>query len=49
MKSIMYIYFVFGPVVQEEVSFKSFLIWSSGGPPVQWSGTSKRASLEIFP
>ena len=24
----------FGPVVQEEMSFKRFLIWSSGGPPV---------------
>ena len=22
-----------------EVSFKRFLIWSSGDPPVQWSGT----------
>ena len=21
------------------MSFKRFLIWSSGGPPVQWSGT----------
>ena len=21
------------------MSFKSFLIWSSGGPPVQWSKT----------
>ena len=28
----------FGPVVQEEMSFKKFLIWSSGNPPVQWSG-----------
>ena len=28
----------FGPVVQEEMSFKRFLIWSSGNPPVQWSG-----------
>ena len=27
------------PVVQEEMLFKIFLIWSSGGPPVQWSGT----------
>ena len=27
----------FGPVVQEEMSFKRFLILSSGGPPVQWS------------
>ena len=24
---------------QEEMSYKSFLIWSSGGPPVRWSGT----------
>ena len=31
--------FCFGPVVQEEVSFKRFLIWSSCGPHVQWSGT----------
>ena len=29
--------FEFGPVVQE-MSFKRFLIWSSGGPLVQWSG-----------
>ena len=29
----------FGPVVQEEMLFKKFLIWSSGGPPVQWNGT----------
>ena len=28
----------FGPVVQ--MSFKRFLIWSSGGPPVQWSGNN---------
>ena len=28
----------FRPVVQE-MSFKRFLIWSSVGPPVQWSGT----------
>ena len=27
----------FGPVVQEEMSFKIFLIWSSGGPCVRWS------------
>ena len=26
-------------MVQEEVSFKSFFIWSSGDPPSQWSGT----------
>ena len=25
----------FGPMVQEEMAFKRFLIWSSGGPPVQ--------------
>ena len=31
--------FKFGPVVQEEIWFKIFLIWSSGGPRVQWSGT----------
>ena len=31
------IYFEFGPMVQ--MSFKIFLIWSSGGPSVQWSGT----------
>ena len=30
--------FEFGPVGQE-MSFKRFLIWSSGGPLVQWSGT----------
>ena len=30
-------YFEFGPVVQEDMSFKRFLIWSSGGPPVWWS------------
>ena len=29
----------FGPVVQKEMSFKIFLIWSSGGPRVQWSRT----------
>ena len=28
----------FRPVVQE-MSFKRFLIWSSVGPPAQWSGT----------
>ena len=31
-------YFELGPVVQE-MSFKRFLIWSSCGPPVQWSET----------
>ena len=30
--------FEFEQVVQEEKLFKRFLIWSSGGPPVQWSG-----------
>ena len=34
----MWNYFEFGPVVQE-MSFKIFLIWSSGSPFVQWSGT----------
>ena len=28
-----------GPVVQEEMLFKRFLIKSSDGPPVQWSET----------
>ena len=28
----------FGPVVQK-MSIKKFLFLSSGGPPVQWSGT----------
>ena len=31
------IIFEFGSVVQKEMSFKRFDIWSSGGPPVQWS------------
>ena len=31
--------FELGPMVQEEMSFKRFLIWSCGSPPVQWSGT----------
>ena len=29
--------FEFGPVVQEEISFKLILIWSSGSSPVRWS------------
>ena len=32
-------YFEFGPVVQEEISFKKNIIWSSGGPCVCWRGT----------
>ena len=32
-------YFEFGPVVQEEITFERFLIWSSGSHPVQWSRT----------
>ena len=32
------IFFEFGPVTQE-MSFKRFIIWSSGSPPVWWSGT----------
>ena len=32
-------YFEFESVVQEEMSFKIFLIWSSGYPPVQLSKT----------
>ena len=31
-------YFEFGSVVKE-MSFKRFLNWSSGHPPVRWSGT----------
>ena len=31
--------FKLGSVVEEEMSFKSFIIWGSGGPPVQWSRT----------
>ena len=31
-------YFEFGPVVQEEMSYKGFLIWSSGSHPFWWSG-----------
>ena len=32
-------FFEIGPVVKEEMSFKRFLIWSSGGPPVWCSKT----------
>ena len=28
--------FKLGSVVDEEMSFKGFIIWSFGGPPVQW-------------
>ena len=39
-------------MVQEEMSFKRFLIWGSGGPPVQWSRTFyaiwKKASWGTF-
>ena len=31
--------FEFGSVVQEKMSFKRFLIWSSGNPPVGCSRT----------
>ena len=31
--------FLFGSGVQEEMSFKRYLIWSSGGAPVRWSGS----------
>ena len=37
MKNNSLIFFELGPVVLEEMSFKIFLIWSSGGPSVQWS------------
>ena len=36
---IQWNYFEFGPVVQVEMYLKIFLIWSSGDPFVQWSGT----------
>ena len=36
--TILAIYFEFGPAVQGEMSFKRFLIWSSGGPHVQRKG-----------
>ena len=32
-------FFEFEYMVQEEMSFKILLIWSSGDPPVQWSRT----------
>ena len=32
-------YFEFGPVVQEEITFERFHIWSSGSHPVQWRRT----------
>ena len=32
-------FFEFGPGVQEAMSFKGFLIWSSGGPCVRWGRT----------
>ena len=35
----MWNYFEFGPVVQEDMSFKRFLILSSGSPPAGWSQT----------
>ena len=31
--------FEFGSVVEEEMSFKRFLVWRSGDPPVKWSRT----------
>ena len=32
-------YIEFAPVVEEEMLFERFLIWSSGSPPVWWSRT----------
>ena len=32
-------YFEFTHMVQEEITFERFLIWSSGSHPVQWSRT----------
>ena len=40
-------YFEFGPVVQEEITFERFLIWSSGSPPVQWSRTIYATFVKI--
>ena len=40
------IIFEFGPVVQEEMSFKKILIWSSCGPCVLWRGTRFALLLE---
>ena len=37
--TILWSYFKFGPVVQGEMSFKRFLFWSFGSPPVPWRGT----------
>ena len=39
MRSISVNLFKLGSVVDEEMSFKSFIFWSSGGPPIQWSKT----------
>ena len=39
MRNYSVIFFEFGSVVQE-MSFKRFLIWSSGSPAVRWSGTT---------
>ena len=38
MRNISVNFFEFGPVVQE-MSFKIFLIYNSGDPFVQWSGS----------
>ena len=38
-ETILWNHFEFGPVVQEEMSFEWFLIWSSGGSLVQWRQT----------
>ena len=37
--------FDFGPVVQE-MSFKIYLIWSSGGPCAGWSRTTNAILVE---
>ena len=40
--------FEFGSVVQEEMSFTIFRIWSSGDPPVQWDGTINAILKEVI-
>ena len=46
MERIYENYFELEPVVEENMSFKRFLSWSSGGPPIWWSGTIYE--LELF-
>ena len=32
----------------QEMSLKRFSIWSSGGPPVQWSGTICAIHMKLY-